>query len=279
VAGGHGQQRRSPARLGGWRARALLTQEQLADRSGVSVRTIRQLETGRVRRPRSETLRRLADALELTGAERATLTMSDEAAGGPPGPVAGEPGCRLPMDVAGFTGRADSLARLDRLLDDAEAPATVVISAIGGTAGVGKTALAVHWAHRVRERFPDGQLYINLHGYGPSAPLRPLEALARLLHTLGVEPDQVPVEVEAAAGLYRSLLTDRRVLIVLDNARDADQVRPLLPADPGCMVVATSRDRLAGLVATHGARRQSMLAVAVGTVIREDRHPRIAEQG
>jgi tetratricopeptide (TPR) repeat protein/transcriptional regulator with XRE-family HTH domain len=252
------------ARLGAWRQRALLTQEQLADRAGVSVRTIRQLEAGQVRHPRSDTLRRLADALALTEEERAALATGIGGTGAiAPMPSVGAACCQLPMDVAGFTGRADSLTWLDRLLSGgAGTAAAVVISAIGGTAGVGKTALAIHWAHRVRTHFPDGQLYVNLRGYAPTPPMRPIEALAHFLHALGVAAEQVPVEMEEAAALYRTLLADRRVLVVLDNAGHADQVRPLLPGSKGCLVLVTSRDRLAGLVATHGAQRLGLDVLA-----------------
>jgi tetratricopeptide (TPR) repeat protein/transcriptional regulator with XRE-family HTH domain len=252
------------ARLGAWRQRALLTQEQLADRAGVSVRTIRQLEAGQVRHPRSDTLRRLADALGLTEQERAALTTSIGGTGAlAPMPSVGGAGCQLPMDVAGFTGRADSLTWLDRLLTaDGGTAATVVISAIGGTAGVGKTALAIHWAHQVRAHFPDGQLYVNLRGYATTAPMRPIEALAHFLQSLGVAAEQVPVEIEEAAALYRTLLADKRVLVVLDNARHAEQIRPLVPGSKGCLVVVTSRDRLAGLVATHGAHRLGLDVLA-----------------
>jgi transcriptional regulator with XRE-family HTH domain len=250
--------------LRAWRRRLLLTQEQLADHAGVSVRTIADLEAGRVRHPRGDTLRRLADALGLTEQERAGLTTAIEGTGAvAPMPAVGGVGCQLPMDVAGFTGRADSLTRLDQLLTaGAATAATVVISAIGGTAGVGKTALAIHWAHQVRAHFPDGQLYVNLRGYAPTAPMRPVEALAHFLHALGVAAEQVPVELEEAAALYRTLLADKRVLVVLDNARDAEQVRPLLPGSKGCLVVVTSRDRLAGLVATHGAHRLGLDVLA-----------------
>jgi tetratricopeptide (TPR) repeat protein/DNA-binding XRE family transcriptional regulator len=252
------------ARLRAWRQRALLTQEQLADRAGVSVRTIASLEAGQVHHPRSNTLRRLADALGLTEQERAALTTPVAGAGAvAPMPAVGGAGCQLPMDVAGFTGRADSLTWLDRLLTaGAGTAATVVISAIGGTAGVGKTALAIHWAHQVRAHFPDGQLYVNLRGYAAAPPMRPLEALAHFLHALGVAAEQVPVELEEAAALYRTLLADKRVLVVLDNARDAEQIRPLLPAGPGCLVLVTSRDRLAGLVATHGTHRLGLDVLA-----------------
>jgi DNA-binding SARP family transcriptional activator/Tfp pilus assembly protein PilF len=178
---------------------------------------------------------------------------------GAAGPVPRE----LPADVAGFTGRADQLAALDAMLPDATAAAApVVISAIAGTAGVGKTALALHWAHRVADRFPDGQLYLNLRGYAPGPATQPIEALGALLRSLGVRPDQVPVEVAEAAAQYRSLLAGRRVLVLLDNACSVGQVRPLLPGSPGCHVLVTSRDRLGGLVARDGARR---LAVDVLT--------------
>jgi tetratricopeptide (TPR) repeat protein/transcriptional regulator with XRE-family HTH domain len=253
------------SQLAAYRRRALLTQEQLAERAGVSVRTIRHLEAGQVGRPRSQTLSLLAAALGLTDPERAELVAAAGAIGAPPRPSPAGPGSQLPMDVSGFTGRAEHLAQLDAWLPPGpEAPATMVISAIGGTAGVGKTALAVHWAHRVRDRFPDGQLYVQLEGYGPGPPLPPLQALSRLLQALRVAPDRVPVDLEAAAGLYRSLLADRRVLLVLDNARSAEQVRPLLPAGPGCAVVVTSRDRLTGLVATHGAHRLRLDVLAPG---------------
>jgi DNA-binding SARP family transcriptional activator/tetratricopeptide (TPR) repeat protein len=167
---------------------------------------------------------------------------------------------QLPADVAAFTGRAGPLAQLDALLheEDTGRATAVVLSAIAGTAGVGKTALAVHWAHRVRHQFSDGQLYVNLHGHAATPPMRPVEALSRFLRALGVPPEQVPVHVDEAADLYRTLLADRRMLVVLDNARDPDQVRPLLPGSPGCLVLVTSRDRLAGLVARDGARRLTL---------------------
>jgi DNA-binding SARP family transcriptional activator/tetratricopeptide (TPR) repeat protein len=162
----------------------------------------------------------------------------------------------LPAAVAHFAGRARELAVLTGLADQAgkQRPGTVVISAIGGTAGVGKTALAVHWAHQVAGRFPDGQLYVNLRGFDPSgSPVTPAEAVRRFLDALGVPAGQVPASPEAQQGLYRSLLTGRRMLIVLDNARDAGQVRPLLPASSGCLVLVTSRSQLASLVAAEGA--------------------------
>ncbi|ALG12333.1 AfsR/SARP family transcriptional regulator [Kibdelosporangium phytohabitans] len=160
---------------------------------------------------------------------------------------------QLPADVAGFVGRQTQLHQLDKLLTDRGTATTVLISAIAGTAGVGKTALAVHWAHRVRDRFPDGQLHVDLRGYSTGSPMRPIEALARFLRALGVAADRVPVEVDEAAALYRSLLADRRMIVVLDNAFQPEQVRPLMPGAPGCLVLVTSRSVLAGLVATDGA--------------------------
>jgi DNA-binding SARP family transcriptional activator/Tfp pilus assembly protein PilF len=177
---------------------------------------------------------------------------------GADGGPAGEPGRRapamvprqLPAPVGHFTGRARELGALTGLLDQSgeTAQATVVISAIGGMAGVGKTALALHWAHRVAGEFPDGQLYADLGGFGPAGTaVEPAAALGGFLDALGVAAQLIPSGLEARAGLYRSLVAGRRVLVVLDNARDVEQVRPLLPGSPGCLVLVTSRSRLAGL--------------------------------
>ena len=163
---------------------------------------------------------------------------------------------QLPAAVAGFAGRAAELAALTGLLQEATAAAsTIVISAIGGTAGIGKTALAVNWAHQVAGQFPDGQLYVNLRGFDPAgSPMTAAEAVRGFLDAFEVPPGRIPASLDAQAALYRSLLAGRRVLVVLDNARDADQVRPLLPGSPGCAVVVTSRNRLTSLIAAEGAR-------------------------
>jgi DNA-binding SARP family transcriptional activator/tetratricopeptide (TPR) repeat protein len=161
---------------------------------------------------------------------------------------------QLPQDVGGFSGRAAQLAELDRLAQP-NPGGTVLISALAGIGGVGKTALAVHWAHRVAAVFSDGQLYADLRGFAYSAPATPIEVLGRFLRALGVPADQVPADVEEAAGTYRTLLSGRRVLVLLDNAASADQVRPLLPGSTGCLAVVTSRSRLDGLIAREGARR------------------------
>ena len=168
---------------------------------------------------------------------------------------------QLPRAPAGFLGRAAELAALTAALDQAgpQAPGTVVISAIGGTAGVGKTALAVHWAHQVAHRFPGGQLYVNLRGFDPSGtPLTPGEAIRGFLDALDVPAARIPRDLPAQAGLYRSVTAGRQMLIMLDNARDEQQVRPLLPATPGSLVVVTSRGQLTGLVAADNARLLSL---------------------
>lgn len=169
---------------------------------------------------------------------------------------------QLPPDLSTFTGRTAYLERLDSLLSGGGPAQPVVISTLSGAAGVGKTALAVHWGHRVRASFPDGQLYLNLRGYDTQAPLTPMEGLARFLRALGVPSAQVPDDVDEASALYRSLLADRRVLVVLDNARDAEQVRPLLPGSSTALVLITSRDRLDGLVAIDGADRIDLDALS-----------------
>jgi tetratricopeptide (TPR) repeat protein/transcriptional regulator with XRE-family HTH domain len=275
---------------------AQLTQEQLASRSGLSVRAVRYLESGRVRRPRRESIRLIGGALGLAGPQIDRLELlagprggRDGIAADPVGTVGDEPrpdrvaaawlgrratGRRpvtLPPGVAGFTGRRLELARLDRLLDlpagerdRARGPGpggpgpgglgAGGIAVLAGMAGVGKTALAVHWAHLVADRFPDGELYVNLRGFDPGGKaVEPAEAVRQFLHALGVPVDRVPAEPAGQIAAYRSLVADRRLLVLLDNARDAEQVRPLLPGAAGCAVLITSRDALAGLVAAEGA--------------------------
>jgi DNA-binding SARP family transcriptional activator len=171
-------------------------------------------------------------------------------------PVRGGGPAQLPADVAAFTARAAELRRLDDALDEGgDATGTMVISAVSGTAGVGKTALAVHWAHRVRHRFPDGQLFVNLGGFGPAdRPVAPDEALRGFLTALGVPDERIARDLRGRSAQFRTLVADRRLLVVLDNARDADQVRPLLPGSPGSMALVTSRDLLLSLIAVEAAR-------------------------
>ncbi|GHH40144.1 AfsR/SARP family transcriptional regulator [Lentzea cavernae] len=174
----------------------------------------------------------------------------------PPAP-AGRPPVRprqLPPAVRGFSGRAGDLRWLDRTLDEMASAEASTTAALVGTAGVGKTALAVHWAHRVADRFPGGQLHADLRGHGTHESADPAEVLIAFLRALGVSDEAMPTGEQALTATYRSLLAGRRVLVVLDNAGSAEQVRPLLPGDPGCLTLVTSRRRLTGLVALDGAR-------------------------
>jgi tetratricopeptide (TPR) repeat protein len=209
--------------------------------------------------------------LELDEVDRRALEQTTRATviGGNPRPVpavARVTPAQLPADVSAFTGRDAELAELDRLLHTAgrsdssfDAGRTestaVVISAVSGTAGVGKTALAVRWAHQARGQFPGGQLYVNLRGYDPDQPMTPADALARFLAALGVSAQDFPLDLDERAARYRTETAGRRMLILLDNASTVEQVRPLLPGTGSCGVVVTSRESLAGLIAVHGARR------------------------
>lgn len=162
---------------------------------------------------------------------------------------------QLPAHSPHFVGRADELGQLAALLGTTESSSgdPVMISAINGTAGIGKTALAVHWAHQAAQRFPDGQLYVNLRGFDPtSTPVQPAEAIRGFLDAFQIPAERIPVGLDAQAALYRSVLAGRSVLVILDNAKDVDQVRPLLPGSSTCRVVITSRNQLASLVTQEG---------------------------
>jgi DNA-binding SARP family transcriptional activator/tetratricopeptide (TPR) repeat protein len=176
----------------------------------------------------------------------------------------------LPPTIPDFTGRSAELTALTRLADrpGGQARGAVVITAVGGMAGIGKTALAVHWAHQVAGRFGDGQLYVNLRGFDPSGtPATPAEAVRGFLDALWVPPERIPRTLDAQAALYRSLLAGKRMLIVLDNARDEAQVRPLLPASAGSLVIVTSRNQLSGLAAADGARLLNLDVLAHGEAV------------
>jgi tetratricopeptide (TPR) repeat protein/transcriptional regulator with XRE-family HTH domain len=225
-----------------------LTQEGLAGRLGVERSTVVRWERGE-NQPAPWLRPKLAQALAVS-ADRLEELLAGGVPAGPAGPAAAVPR-QLPPATPDFTGRAAELAALTRMLDEATAGAP----GTAGTAGVGKTALAVRWAHEIAGRFGDGQLYVNLRGFDPSgAPVAPEAAIREFLHALGLGPDRLPASPEAQAGLYRSLLAERKMLIVLDNARDERQVRPLLPASPASLVLITSRSQLSGLAAADGAR-------------------------
>jgi len=229
------------------RKRARLTQQELADAAGVSLRTVSDLERGVATSPQRETVRLLGNALSLIGAERARF---ETAARGRPLnalPAAAALAMRsLPRDVASFTGRQ---RELDQLTSSALAGGGVVgIHAIGGMAGVGKTAFAVHAAHRLAGRFSGGQIFLPLHGHTPGQqPVDPADALASLLLATGIPPAQIPLGLEERAALWRDRVADKPLLLVLDDAAGSEQVQHLLPGTGGSLVLVTSRRHLSAL--------------------------------
>ncbi|WP_328966378.1 helix-turn-helix domain-containing protein [Streptomyces sp. NBC_00239] len=274
------------ALLHGLRTAAGLSQEQLAHAAGVSVRALSYMERGRSRGPQRRTVQALATALALDGDAARRLehaaslgrprrAAKAEASPPPPAAVPDAPAPPaavpdapapaaapdlLPRAPRGFHGRAAELDALSRAAAG-EAPVCLVV----GPAGVGKTALVLHWAHRGRAGFPDGLLHADLRGFGGTGEPALIEVLRDFLVALGVPPGGIPESANAAAALFRSLAADRRVLVVLDNARDSEQVRPLLPGGRHCVTVVTSRHRLPGLIVTDTAR-----PVAVDVLAPED---------
>jgi tetratricopeptide (TPR) repeat protein/transcriptional regulator with XRE-family HTH domain len=237
------------------RAEAWLTQEELAEASGVRPRTVSDLERGVAVTPQRETIRRLADALNMTGLVRAQFEAAargrsaSAASAGGGGYGAAAATRTLPRDVASCTGRQHELRELMNATAGAAQPGGVVsIHAIGGMAGVGKTAFAVHAAHQLADRFPGGQVFLPLHGHTPGQrPVDPADALASLLATLGVPAGQIPAGLEARMALWRDRLAGRQLLLVLDDAAGSEQVLPLLPGDGGSLVLVTSRRHLSAL--------------------------------
>jgi transcriptional regulator with XRE-family HTH domain/tetratricopeptide (TPR) repeat protein len=217
------------------RLRAGLTQEELARKTGLGVRTIRDLESGRVQQPRATSVRLLAEALGVR---------ADDLTPRPHGMAPPAIGSQLPADVSAFAARSGEQSRLVQLLT---APGAVPVAVVHGRPGVGKTALAVHVAHALRDRFPDGQLYARLGG-GDVEPTDADAVLGRFLRSLGADGASIPPTLDERSADYRARLTDRRVLIVLDDARSEAQVRPLLPGTAGCAVLVTSRAPLPGLL-------------------------------
>jgi transcriptional regulator with XRE-family HTH domain len=243
------------------RIRALLSQEQLAALAQLGVRTIRDLERGRVQSPHPRSVRQLAAALRLEGellAEFETVAQRERWARR----LQIEPATRgisvfpaqLPTDIADFTDRGAAQQRIYAFLANGSPPARVpnvaAIGAISGQAGAGKTTLAVHLAHRLRTAFPDGQLYADLHGSG-ERPLDPTEVVGQFLRALGVEGARIPLEIDDSSSLLRERLVGRKVLIVLDNAANERQIRPLVPGTSSCAVLITSRARLGAIEATQ----------------------------
>ncbi|MFF9896534.1 ATP-binding protein [Streptomyces longispororuber] len=250
-----------------------LTQEELAQTAGISVRALSYLERGRSRGPQRRTVSALATALGLSPQDAGELerlaslgrprrasaarvlrpvAVPDTAA------PAGVPDL-LPRAPRGFHGRAAELAAVSRAAES-QAPVCLVV----GPAGVGKTALVLHWAHQSRAAFPDGLLYADLRGFGDQGEPALVEVLREFLLALGVPHERIPESVNGAAALFRSLAADRRLLVVLDNARDSEQVRPLLPGGRRCVTVVTSRHRLAGLIVTDTARPVAVDVLGTG---------------
>lgn len=237
----------TPESLGGliraYRQRAQLSQERLADRAGVSVRTLRDIEGGRVREPRATTLQLLAEALALDEPARATLVAA--------GPLATRPLAQVPAAVPDFTGRGALVAELiDRLASPLGSDPGARVVVLGGPAGVGKTALAVHLAHRLWPEFPGGQLFAELRG-DSARPAAPAEVLGAFLHSLGVSDGSTLRGLSERAASFRSHLFRRRMLILLDGAHDAAQIRPLIPGGSDSAVLVTARGRLADLEGAH----------------------------
>jgi hypothetical protein len=239
------------------------TYRELAARTGWSHAIIGDYLTGATLAP-TDRFDQLIRMLGATSAERAALAAardrveelrrpSRSAAAPERASVSENVPRELPGVVAGFVGRSSHLRRLDRLIQTHHGG--LVVAAICGAGGVGKTALAIRWAHLAADHFPDGQLYVDLCGYAPTEPVATVDALGRFLHALGVDPSRIPAGIDERATLYRTMLAGRRMLVVLDNAESAEQVRPLMPGSSTCMVVVTSRESLAGLVVTDGAHR------------------------
>jgi tetratricopeptide (TPR) repeat protein/transcriptional regulator with XRE-family HTH domain len=236
---------------------ARLTQEELAIRATISHRAVSDLERGVNLTARRDTARLLADALELDGARRIAFEAAARGDFSADGfrTAAGSPAAAtrtLPRDVTGFTGRSVQLQELIAVAGGPQAAAEAGIWAIGGMAGVGKSTFAIHAAHQLAPQFPAGQIFLSLHGHAAGQqPVEPAEALASLLQTAGVAAQLIPPDLETRIRMWRDHVAGMRLLLVLDNAADTDQVRPLLPGTPGSLVLITSRRHLTALEDAH----------------------------
>jgi tetratricopeptide (TPR) repeat protein/transcriptional regulator with XRE-family HTH domain len=255
------------------RLRAGLTQEGLAERSGVSVRTIRGIETGARRNPQLASLVQLADALELSPGDRDDLLGALGAAA--PSVAARSVPRQLPAAPRGFAGRARELAALGGAADTAAGGSqAAMVTVIAGAGGIGKTWLALRWAHDHLDWFQDGQLFVDLRGFSPDGdPVEPLTVVRGFLATLGVDPAEMVGGLDELSALFRSRVAGRRMLIVLDNAASADQVTPLLPGAAGCSVLITSRQVLSALLHRYGAH-----LVRLGVLGEDDAHTLLAHR-
>jgi len=261
------------------RVGAGLSQEELAEAAGVGARTVSDLERGVALTARKDTARLLADALDLTGADRASfeaVARGRAVAGVPQAPGGGSGGAggaaaatrALPRDIGSFTGRQPELRQLVGVTAGSSLPGVVSIHAIGGMAGVGKTALAVHAAHQLAPRFPDGQIFLPLHGHTPGQrPVDPADALASLLLTAGVPAAQIPPGLEARMALWRDRLAGKQLLLLLDDAADSEQVRPLLPGSAGSLVLVTSRRHLTALEDAQAVSLDTLPAGEAGELL------------
>jgi transcriptional regulator with XRE-family HTH domain len=245
-----------------FRASAGLSQEALAARSGLSRDAISMLERGVRSAPRPSTVRLLAGALRLRQLDREALdAVAQESAARRRRPAATPR--ELPRPASDFTGRQAELALLEQLLCPSQGGAAACL--IEGRGGVGKSALAVHAAHRLAFAFPDGQIHLDLHGTAAGRPpVDPLDALARMLRSLGMDACSIPADLEEASARFRSLVAPRRLLVVLDDAASAEQVRPLLPGSPRCGALITTR-RLRGTL--EGARTLSLDALSTAQAL------------
>jgi transcriptional regulator with XRE-family HTH domain len=234
------------------RTRAGMTQEELAERANLSPRSISDLERGIHATPRRETTHLLAGALGLTGSGRAAFEAAARGRTADDGlPASGVAAATrtLPRDAGSFTGRDHELRQLvDAVADHVGSGWLAGIYAIGGMPGIGKTAFAVHAAHQLAPRFPDGQIFLPLHGHTPGhLPVDPADALASLLQTAGVAAQQIPSGLESRTRLWRDYLVGKQMLLLLDDVAGHEQVRPLLPGTAGSLVLVTSRKHLTAL--------------------------------